>query len=62
MDDLYVVRVRCSTSRKEPSFHAAVEHVGTRIRFHFASPDELLAFFELRLTGKAEPAPQTPAG
>jgi hypothetical protein len=54
MDDLYLVRVRSGRGQKS-AFRAAVEHVGTRARYHFDSVVEFIAFLESRCAEPEDP-------
>ncbi len=56
MDDLYVVRVH-SRRGKQGGFRAAVEHVGTRDRYHFDSVPAFIGFFEERCAPPVPPDP-----
>jgi hypothetical protein len=57
VDDLYLVRMLAGPGRRD-AFHAAVEHVGTRERYHFDSVRDFIAFFERCCTDRADQRPQ----
>ncbi|MBV9645980.1 MAG: hypothetical protein JO043_00780 [Candidatus Eremiobacteraeota bacterium] len=48
MDALYIVRV-WSRRGSDAAWRATVEHVATRLRYEFLSPEQLLEFFARRL-------------
>jgi hypothetical protein len=49
MDHLFIVRIWSEPRDGEPHFRGSVEHVGSRLRRHFADPAGLVEYLEGRV-------------
>ncbi len=49
MDHLFIVRIWSEPRDGEPHFRGSVEHVGSRLRRHFADPTGLVDYLDARV-------------